>query len=79
MTAEITMKLRPAVNTDFSDLAGNKKIGAMYFQFSKLRNEFDKMPYYFNENTNIANFRELYAKGQIFVVERYLDEVEIVG
>lgn len=77
MTAEITMKLRPAVNTDFSDLAGNKKIGAMYFQFSKIRNEFDLQPYYFNQNTNIYDFKELYANGQIYVVARFLDQVEI--
>jgi hypothetical protein len=77
MTTKVIMQLRVATREDFADLYGNKRIGVMYFQQSQA-GEMCTQPFYFNENTEIHNFRQLYSTSQIFVPVRIFDEVEIV-
>jgi hypothetical protein len=73
----VVMNLRVAIREDFADLYGNKKIGVLYFQQNHDGNMCTQ-PFYFNENTEIHNFRQLYSTGQIFVPVRIFDEVEII-
>jgi hypothetical protein len=77
MITKITMQLRVATRDDFADLYGNKKIGVLYFQQNH-DGEMCTQPFYFNESTEIQNFRQLYSTGQIYVPVRIFDEVEII-
>ncbi|WP_281238139.1 hypothetical protein [Flavobacterium praedii] len=71
------MNLRVAIKEDFADEYDNKKIGVLYFQQNHDGNMCTQ-PFYFNENTEIHNFRQLYSTGQIFVPVRIFDTVDIL-
>lgn len=67
MKRYVLLNLRTAVNTDFADALGNKKIGAVYFCQNSIGIIETKINY-FSENTDMLTFKQLYAKGQIFVI-----------
>jgi hypothetical protein len=73
----VILNLRVAVGTDFSDELGQKRYGCMYFQQS-IKGTFCNQPYYFNENTNLQVFKELYKSEQIWVLAGIFDDVEII-
>ncbi len=73
----VVMNLRVAIKEDFADEYDNKKIGVLYFQQNHDGNMCTQ-PFYFNENTEIHNFRQLYSTGQIFVPVRIFDTVDIL-
>lgn len=77
MTRHAILKIRIANASDFADQFGNKKIGTMYFHQSSTC-EIEPQPHYFNEETDLATFRNLYTHNQIYVPERIGEEVEIV-
>lgn len=77
MERYVFMKLRVANKDDFADQFGNKIIGAMYFHQS-VTGAIEPQPRYFNEETDLSTFRELYTHNQIYVPERLLENVEIV-
>jgi len=57
---KITMRLRVAVGEDFRTPDGKPFYGKLYFQYSKIRNEFDDKPYYLTVDTDKKAFTELY-------------------
>ena len=77
MARYVFMKLRIANKDDFADQWGRKIIGAMYFRQS-VTGAIEPQPRYFNEETDLDTFRELYTHNQIYVPERLFEEVEIV-
>jgi hypothetical protein len=66
MERYVMMKLRTANKNDFADIDGNKKIGVLFFQQNS-KGVIEQKPCYFSENTEMVNFKELYANEQIFV------------
>lgn len=77
MKRYVFMKIRPANKDDFADQFGNKIIGAMYFCQSST-GAIEPQPRYFSEETDLNTFRELYTHNQIYVPERFMEDVEIV-
>ena len=77
MTKSVILNLRVARATDFSDELGQKKYGCMYFQ-QAFSGTFCNQPYFFNQNTNLEVFKELYGTNQIWVLAGIFDEVEII-
>ena len=73
----VTLNLRVARDYDFSDNLKQKKYGCMYFQQS-INGTFCNQPYFFNENTDMEVFRQLYRSKQIWVLAGIFDEVEII-
>lgn len=76
-TKAVLLNLRVAQASDFSNEIGEKKFGCMYFQQS-IDGTFCNKPYFFNEDTDMWVFRELYKTNQIWVLAGIFDEVEIV-
>jgi len=74
---KITMRLRLAVGNDFKTPEGKTFYGKIYFQYSKIRNEFDDKPYYLTVDTDKKAFSELYLNKQIYVPVSEIDLVEI--
>lgn len=77
MERHVLMKLRNAVNTDFADDTGKKKIGVLYFEQSST-GALQPYPKYFSEQTDMLDFKTLYANKQIFVPVNFFDEVSIL-
>jgi hypothetical protein len=77
MKRYVFMKLREAKKEDFADQWGSKRIGAMYFQQS-VTGAICTQPFYFNEDTNIEAFKELYTANQIFVPMGIFDKIEVI-
>lgn len=75
MTQAVILNLRVARAEDFSDELGRKKFGCMYFQ-QAYDGSFCNQPFFFNENTNMEVFRELYHSKQIWVLAGIFDEVQ---
>lgn len=73
----VILNLRVARASDFSDASGQKKYGCLYFQQS-IKGTFCNQPYYFNENTDMEVFKELYQCRQIWVLAGIFDEVIII-
>lgn len=67
MSTHVFLKLREAVNLDFSDNLGNKKHGVAYFCKNKI-GMIEKKINYFTDTTDLQVFRDLYARKQIFVI-----------
>jgi len=76
-TTSVTMNLRTAIQYDFFDMHNKPKWGALYFTKSVITGEFDRQPYYFNEDTDKADFKTWFKNKQIYVPVRLLDEVII--
>lgn len=77
MERHAILKIRIANAKDFADQFGNKKIGTMYFHQSST-GAIEPQPHYFNEQTDLKTFRELYTHNQIYVPMRIFEDVEIV-
>ena len=77
MERHVMMKLRVAVATDFADQFDAKKIGVIYFHLSS-SGSIESKPNYFNEKTDMKNFKQLYANKQIYVAVNPLDEVAVL-
>jgi len=75
---EIKIKLRLPKNDDFFDQFGKRIIGTMYFHKSMITG-IEPQPYFFNENTDLKSFKELYKNHQVLVPERFSDLVEIIN
>lgn len=75
---EIKIKLRTPRKDDFFDQFGKRIIGVMYFHKSTITG-IEPQPYFFNENTDMKSFKELYKCHQILVPERNSDPVEIIN
>lgn len=75
---EIKIKLRYPVKSDFMDQFGKRIIGVMYFEKS-IQTGIQPQPYFFNENTDMESFKELYKCKQILVPVRFSDPVEIIN
>lgn len=67
MERHVLLKLRIATALDFSDEKGNKRHGVAYF-LKNNSNQIEQKIYYFNENTCVATFKELYANAQVYVI-----------
>lgn len=66
MKPYIIVELRDAVKEDFSHPDGSKKPNVLYYQRSHT-GYIEHKPCYFNADTNMRNFKELYAAKQILV------------
>lgn len=63
----VYIELRPAVRDDFADQFDRKKIGTAYF-LQNAAGVIEKKVNYFNENTDLDDFKRLYANNQVFVM-----------
>jgi len=77
-TKAVTLNMRVAIASDFSNDIGGKKYGCMYFQENH-DGTFCNQPYFFHENTNMEVFRELYKTKQIWVLAGLFDEVQFIN
>lgn len=66
----VLVELKVAVKEDFANPDGSKKINVLYFQQS-ITGIIEKQACYFTNETNLPNFRMLYASGQIWVPISY--------
>lgn len=67
MERHALIKLRVATPADFANDDGSKKIGTAYFEMSSL-GVIQPVVKYFSHETDLAQFKELYAYGQIYVM-----------
>lgn len=77
MERHVMMKLRIAQALDFSNQAGEKKIGTLYFQLNS-EGVLERLPRYFTAETDLELFRQLYANKQIYVPVNPLDEIALL-
>lgn len=68
MERNILLTLRPAIASDFAYENGTKKIGVAYFEQAST-GVIQPTIKYFTEETNINHFKQLYAYGQIWVMD----------
>lgn len=67
MERNVLLLLRPAVKTDFSTEAGEKKIGVAYFE-QQIDGIITPVINYFTNETDMFRFKSLYAVGRIYVM-----------
>ncbi len=60
------IELRPGIATDFSNEDKTKKIGQLYFRQSST-GKIEPTIQVFSEDTNMLEFKQLYAANQIYV------------
>ena len=71
------VQLRQAVKEDFANPDGSKKLNVLYFHQSYY-GAVERQPHYFTDQTNMRDFKELYAAGQIFVPDAiFYEPVEL--
>jgi hypothetical protein len=71
------MKLRIANKDDFATEIGTKKIGTLYFEQS-VTGAIEHFPKYFTNDTDMTQFKILYASNQIYVPVAPFEEVPIL-
>lgn len=77
MKPEIIVQLRQADKDDFANPDGSKKLNVLYFQ-QRSYGAMETKPCYFNAETNMRDFKVLYAAGQIFVPDAlFYEPVEL--
>lgn len=67
-TRHVLIKLRLANKDDFSNELGQKKYGTVYFEENS-NGIVERSIKYFNLNTDLLQFKKLYANNQIYVME----------
>lgn len=66
ITRYALLKLRTAVREDFANPDGSKKIGTIFFKQS-YTGAIEPTMCYFNDSTDLNEFKTLYAANQIYV------------
>lgn len=73
----VIVQLRPAAKEDFANPDGTKKLNVLYFHQSYY-GAIETQPHYFTPETNMVDFKTLYAAGQIFVPNAlFYEQVEL--
>lgn len=67
MERHALIKLRVATASDFANDDGSKKLGTAYFEQTSL-GVIQPVVKYFSHETDLIQFKELYAYGQIYVM-----------
>lgn len=67
MERNVLLSLRVAMNTDFADQFGNKKLGVPYFEQNS-KGVIEQKLRFFTNDTDLEHFKSLYANGQIWVI-----------
>jgi hypothetical protein len=77
MKPKLIVQLRQAVKEDFSNPDESKKLNVLYFHQSYY-GAIETKPHYFTAETNMREFKTLYAAGQIFVPDAiFYEPVEL--
>lgn len=75
-TRHVLLKLRLANKDDFADALGQKKYGTAYFEENS-HCTIERSIKYFTPNTDLLQFKKLYANNQIYVMVNG-NEAEII-
>lgn len=63
----VYIELRPAIKSDFADQFDRKKFGVAYF-LQNSAGMIEKKVNYFTEDTDMRDFKKLYANKQVYVM-----------